>query len=483
MKTLKELFQDIPFLEMKGAEKRVIGLTDDSREVGPGYLFVARRGLTLDGHCFIPQALAQGATAIVLERPCSLPEGVGWVRVSDVQAVLGPLAATFYDFPAERLTLIGITGTNGKTSTAWFIRHLLKRLGLRSGLIGTIQYDLGHRVLSAKETTPPVIRLHRYLAEVVEAGLTHMVMEVSSHALDQGRVDGLLFEVAVFTNLSRDHLDYHRDMEAYFSAKKKLFEEYLSFQGRAVVNVSDPWGRRLAEILGEQALRVGEAGDITGAITTRSPGGYSFLLRFGDKRRELSTKLFGDFQLENLLFTVATGLALGFSFEETAEALSDLSAPPGRLELVGEIHQALVFVDYAHTPEALAKALNSLRPLVRGRLFCLFGCGGNRDKGKRSLMGQVAAELADLVIVTSDNPRYEDPEEIIRDILTGMNGVSPLVIPDRREAVLEGLSRLGPGDVFLIAGKGHEDYQEIKGVRYPFSDQAVVREFLLTEAA
>ncbi len=483
MKTLKEIFQDIPFLEMKGAEKRVIGLTDDSREVGPGYLFVARRGLTHDGHYFIPEALAQGAMAIVLERPCPLPEGVGLVRVSNAQAILGPLAAAFYDFPAERLTLIGITGTNGKTSTAWFIRHLLKRLGLRPGLIGTVQYDLGRRVLPAKETTPPVIRLHRYLAEMVEAGLTHVVMEVSSHALDQGRVDGLLFEVAVFTNLSRDHLDYHRDIEAYFSAKKKLFEEYLSFQGRAVVNVSDPWGRRLAEILGEQAVRVGEVGDITGAITTRSPRGYSFLLRFGDKRRELSTKLFGDFQLENLLFTVATGLALGFSFEETTEALSDLSAPPGRLELVGEIHQALVFVDYAHTPEALAKALSSLRPLVRGRLFCLFGCGGNRDKGKRPLMGQVAANLADLVIVTSDNPRYEDPGEIIKDILTGMNGASPLVISDRREAILEGLSRLGPGDVFLIAGKGHEDYQEIKGVRYPFSDQAVVREFLLTEAA
>jgi len=348
--------------------------------------------------------------------------------------------------------------------------------------LGTIHYDLGERRLPARETTPGVIRLHRYLAEMVKNNLTHAVMEVSSHALDQGRVEEIFFQVAVFTNLSRDHLDYHPDMEAYFQAKRKLFKRYLVPQGKAVVNVSDPWGQRLASELGAQAIRVGEGAPLCGSVALRGTEGYRFVLEYQGQKYSLPTRLYGDFQLDNLLLTVAVGLALGFSFEEVASALIGISAPPGRLELVSCWRGGLVFVDYAHTPEALDGALKSLRPLVQNRLLCVFGCGGERDPGKRPLMGEVAARLSDLVILTSDNPRGEDPEAIVAQIKSGFPPhKTPRVILERREAIHTALRTLAPGDVLLIAGKGHEDYQEIAGTRQPFSDQAVVREFVLTE--
>ncbi len=483
MKTLKSLFQKIPYLQLRRPETQISGLTDDSRDVRPGDLFVACRGLNHDGHDFIPQALEKGAIAIVSERSVELPEDVGFVLVKNSRDILGEIASSFYDSPSERLTLVGITGTNGKTSTAWFIRYMLSKLGFKVGLLGTIHYDLGRRILPAKETSPPPIRLHRYLAEMVSSNISHVVMEVSSHALDQKRLESLSFQVAGFTNLSRDHLDYHHCIEKYFEAKTRLFRDYLDLYGKAVINVSDKWGRKLLEIVGKKAITVGRGSSLNGKVLARLPDGYSFLIKFKEKEIVLSTKLYGDFQLENLLIAVATGIALNLDFEDLVDALSDVQAPPGRLELVGKKHDAFIFVDYAHTPHALAKALESLRPFVSNRLFCVFGCGGDRDRGKRSLMGKVALELADQVILTSDNPRNEDPNIIIADILSGMNGATPLVIPDRREAIFEAISRLRPGDVLLVAGKGHEDYQEIKGRRYPFSDQKLIREFLAMEAA
>ena len=327
------------------------------------------------------------------------------------------------------------------------------------------------------------MRLHKYLAEIVSSQASHVVMEVSSHALDQGRLEGLSFRVAAFTNLSRDHLDYHHSMEEYFAAKAKLFEKYLNIRGKAVINVSDKWGIKLAEIVGKKVIQIGGEHGLSGKVLARLQEGYVYLIKFEDKRIELPTRLYGDFQLENLLIAVATGIALGLNLEDIVIALSGIQAPPGRLELVGKKQGALIFVDYAHTPHALAKALESLRSLAPKRLFCVFGCGGDRDRGKRPLMGQVALSLADQVILTSDNPRNEDPEAIIAEILSGMNGASPLIVPDRQEAILEAISRLAPGDILLVAGKGHEDYQEIKGRRYPFSDQKVIRECLTMEAA
>ncbi len=482
MKMFEVLLKGLDCRLIRGAQTPIFGLTDDSREVKPGWAFVACRGQSRDGHEFIAEALSRGARALITERVVAVPEGVALAVAPDTRAVLGELAARFYDFPAQRLTLIGITGTNGKTSVAWFVREMLRGLGQGVGLLGTIHYDLGTRRLPARETTPGCVRLHRYLAEMVRAGLTHAVMEVSSHALDQDRINPLRFQIAVFTNLSRDHLDYHRDMEAYFQAKKKLFGRYLLSQGKAVVNVSDPWGRRLALELGGQAIRVGEGTALRGSIEAREPGGYRFVLEYQDRRYTLATRLYGDFQLENLLLSVAVGLALGFPLEEIGASLSGISAPPGRLELVACYRGGLVFIDYAHTPGALASALQSLRPLVRNRLVCIFGCGGQRDRGKRPLMGEVAALLADKVVLTSDNPRGEPPEEIVAQILKGIPPTKePEVILDRREAIYTGLKDLKEGDVLLIAGKGHEDYQEIAGIRYPFSDQEVVREFLFTE--
>ncbi len=482
MKMFEALWEGVEYRRLRGGKTPVFGLTDDSREVKPGWAFVARRGARVDGHQFIPQALSQGACAIVAERPLNLPKHIAFAEVSDAKAILGKLAARFYDHPAQKLTLIGVTGTNGKTSVAWFVREMLTRLGHRAGLLGTIHYDLGARRIPARETTPGVIRLHRYLAEMVRSGLSHAVMEVSSHALDQGRVEEVGFQIAVFTNLSRDHLDYHADMEAYFQAKRRLFRRYLVSQGKAVVNVSDPWGQRLAKELGAQAIRVGEGAPLYGGVEARGPEGYRFVLTYKDRTYSLPTRLYGDFQLDNLLLTVAVGLALGLSLDEIGGALTGICAPPGRLELVSCWRGGLVFVDYAHTPEALAGALKSLRPLVKGRLWCVFGCGGQRDVGKRPLMGAVAARLADQVILTADNPRGEDPAAIVADIQAGFPRTkTPRVILDRKEAIWTALKALGPGDVLLIAGKGHEDYQEVAGKRHPFSDQAVVREFVLME--
>ncbi len=474
------LFRKFSPLSLRGGEKEILGLTEDSREVAPGWVFVARRGTRVDGHLFVEEALRRGAVAIVAEKPLSLPEEVALAQVEDATKALGYLAAAFYGEPQKDLVLVGITGTNGKTSVSWFLYQLLERKGLSSGLLGTVKYLLGKKTLAARETTPSIVKLMSYLAEMRAQGLTHAILEVSSHALDQRRVEGLSFEVAAFTNLSRDHLDYHGDLSSYFAAKTKLFTRYLKARGRAVINVLDPWGRKLAQGLNRPVTKVGE--EPSGEVVAHRPEGLVFRLRFRGEEKEVSSRLFGDFQLENLLLTTGCALALGLSFSEITEHLGELRPPPGRLELVASFKGALVFVDYAHTPQALRRALESLRPYVKRRLLVLFGCGGNRDQGKRPEMGRVAEELADSVILTSDNPRFEDPETIISDIVRGMK-TKPLIEPDRREALTLALDALRPGDVLLVAGKGHEDYQEIGGRRLPFSDQEVIREILLTEAA
>ncbi|OAG27987.1 UDP-N-acetylmuramoyl-L-alanyl-D-glutamate--2,6-diaminopimelate ligase [Thermodesulfatator autotrophicus] len=480
MKRLEELIKNLKPEFLHRPETPIAGLTADSREVKPGDAFVACRGTSADGHSFIPQAIKAGAAAIIAEKKLDLPENIAQVVLPDTRKALPEIASAFYDYPEKDLTLIGITGTNGKTSATYFIYQIFRALTGQAGLIGTVFYDTGLGLEKASLTTPGPVKLRALLANIRKAGYRHVVMEVSSHALDQDRVAGLAYQVAGFTNLSRDHLDYHGTMEGYFQAKKKLFTKYLRASGQAVINVANPWGRRLAQEISAPVIKIGE--ELRGMVTERSRAGYSFRLEFGHHKHSLATTLYGDFQLENLLMAIGCCLALGFSFKDILSCSRELKPPPGRLELIGQKNGALIFVDYAHTPEALAVALKSLKPIAR-RLIVLFGCGGDRDKGKRPLMGKVAEELAHVVILTSDNPRGESPEDIINDILAGMENSPFLIEPHREEAISTAVSILREGDVLLVAGKGHEDYQEISGKRIPFSDREFLRALLAEEAA
>ncbi|RUM87512.1 MAG: UDP-N-acetylmuramoyl-L-alanyl-D-glutamate--2,6-diaminopimelate ligase [Thermodesulfatator sp.] len=471
---LEKLLSGVEVLGWLGDLRVEISLVvEDSRLVRPGALFVARPGIQEDGHRYIREAMASGAAAVVRMDRLDSELPVPQVLVREAATALARLLSNFYRSPERRLRLVGITGTNGKSSVAWMLREAYRKMGQPAGLVGTLLYDTGIRVERARETTPGLTRLYHLLAEMVEAGVSTAFLEVSSHALDQRRVAGLVFEGAVFTNLSRDHLDYHGDLETYFQTKKRLLTDYLPPKGFAVINVTDPWGARLEhELPRVSKFRVG--GEWQAEILERSQG---LVLRVRDPEGEfrVRTRLFGDFQRENFLCAWAVLRGLGFSAKEVAEALEEVEAPPGRLEPVAGYRGARIFVDYAHTPEALAAALRSLRALSPRRLLCLFGCGGNRDRGKRPLMGRVASTLADLVYLTSDNPRFEDPQAIVREILLGMNGTRMRVILDRREALRKAISELQQGDLLLVAGKGHEDYQEIAGRRLPFSDTEEIR--------
>ncbi|BAU23183.1 UDP-N-acetylmuramoyl-L-alanyl-D-glutamate--2,6-diaminopimelate ligase [Caldimicrobium thiodismutans] len=485
MKRLSEILPMHEVLEVFNFEGDLIvkGITDDSRKVEPGFLFIARRGYTFDGDAFIGDAIRKGAVAILRESPLAKDLPCPQVRVKNIRKALGEIALNFYERPEKELILIGITGTNGKSSTSFFLKSLLERLNQRAGYIGTLFYEIGERI-PAKETTPSILEIAPLLKRALLEQLKYVIMETSSHALDQDRIYPLKFQVLAFTNLSRDHLDYHKDIEAYFSAKKKLFTDYSKNGAKAIISLETDYGKVLYNELikmgyfkREDIFLVNDEG-VRVKILERTPG---LKLKIETPRGiyEVVTHLFGDYQAKNVATLWGCALALGFKDEEIAHALEGLTNPPGRLELCGKKRGAFIFVDYAHTPDALENALKSLLPFKRGRLITLFGCGGNRDPGKRPLMGKVAGTLSDLVILTSDNPRYEDPLKIIEDIKTGLNGTKPyFCIPDRRSALEVAVKSLREGDILLIAGKGHETYQEIEGKRYPFSDQEEVKKIL-----
>jgi len=461
----------------------ISGITDDSRRVKPGFLFVARKGLSLDGERFIPEAVKAGASVILRESPPDTSLSLPQLQVKNIRKVLGEMALRFYGNPEKKLKLIGITGTNGKSSVSFFLKNLLEALHLKAGYLGTLFYEIG-KTYPAKETTPSILDIAPLLKEGVCAGLNFIVMEVSSHALSQERIYPLKFDLAAFTNLSRDHLDYHQDMEDYYAAKRRLFTEYLKAASKAVISLESEAGKRLSqELVTEGHLKSEDLvlvnnGQVRVEILGRTPG-LKLKLKTLQGEYVVETSLFGDYQALNVGTLLGCALALGFKEEEVIHTLKELRNPPGRLELCGTYRGALIFVDYAHTPEALQSALKSLLPLKKGRLITLFGCGGNRDPGKRPLMGKIASTFSDLVILTSDNPRFEDPEKIIEEIKPGLNGGTPCYAhPDRRLALAYAIKNLKPGDILLIAGKGHEDYQEIQGVRYPFSDREEVKKIL-----
>lgn len=456
----------------------VSALAYDNRAVTPGTLFFCVRGFTRDGHDFADDAIARGAVALVVERP--LASGVPEVLVEDVRAAMAPAAAALAGDPTARLTTVGITGTNGKTTTAFLLRSLLEAGGHRTGLLGTVTAIVGGEQRAAARTTPEAIDLQRTFADMLAAGDDAVVMEVSSHALSLHRADAIHWSAALFTNLTQDHLDFHADMEDYFLAKRRLFEAEPEL---AVINVDDPYGARLARDFPD-ALRIGLESDDAQVRATDVAGdvsGSSFTV----DGLALRTTLPGRFNVLNALGAVVVARELGVDGDALVRGLASAERAPGRFEPVDEGQAFSVFVDYSHKPDALAAVLRTARALAEGRLIVVFGAGGDRDRGKRVLMGQAASELADVAIVTSDNPRNEDPEAIMAEIAqgaleAGVGGRDRLErVVDRREAIERAVGLASDGDVVVIAGKGHERYQEFEGGRtVPFDDVAVAREAL-----
>jgi UDP-N-acetylmuramoyl-L-alanyl-D-glutamate--2,6-diaminopimelate ligase len=461
----------------------VEGITDDSRLVGPGTLFIAVKGMERDGHDYIEAARSAGATAAIVEQSNRLPEGMPALVVRDGRRASPLAAAAAYRWPARQLQLVGVTGTNGKTTTVNMLRHVLDSREARSASIGT----LGVLVGSAGDamegggglTTPGPVELQRLLRVLVDAGIGRVAMEVSSHSLHQRRVVGVQFDAVVFTNLTRDHLDYHRTMEEYFRAKARLLE-YLLPHGTVVYNVDEKaWAQ-----LRTDRRRVGFServmtAEVHAEHVRFGPRGSEWTLALAGERFPVQLPLIGDFNIMNALGAAAAAYALGTRTAEIASRLSTLPQVPGRLELLNE--SPAVLRDYAHTPDAMERALQAVRPFTRGRLIALFGCGGDRDRGKRPLMGEIAERLADLAIVTSDNPRTEDPERILDDIEAGMHSQNHERITDRLEAIQRALAIATAEDVVLLAGKGHETYQVRGTTKYPFDEKEIVKS-LMTHA-
>jgi len=459
----------------------VTGISVDSREVKPGYLFIGMPGVAGDGRAFVPNAVDNGAIVLLLEAegsPDVSVENVPVLQVQNLRPHLGLILNRFYEFPSSRLKVIGVTGTNGKTTCTQLLGRILDRPNQRCAVIGTLGNGYPGALESATHTTPDVATMHRLLSDFVAQGAQAVCMEVSSHALEQDRVAGINFNIAVFTNLTRDHLDYHGDMESYAAAKARLFT--VEGLEAAVINLDDEFGRELASGLTEvEVIGFGiTRGDVRAENIQARADGMAMTLLIGDKRYDIRSGIYGDFNVSNLLAVACVLKALKWPDEEIVDALCKSAPVPGRMERFGPAEDGpVVVVDYAHTPDALRHALAALRPHTQGTLWCVFGCGGDRDRGKRPLMGKVADELADHVVLTDDNPRTESPEQIIREIEQGMHRPHRVVRP-REQAVRETIAEAKVSDLILLAGKGHEDYQEIGNERLHYSDRELVQEIL-----
>jgi UDP-N-acetylmuramoyl-L-alanyl-D-glutamate--2,6-diaminopimelate ligase len=500
---LFDYFGDGEILAVKGGLDRPIsGLAMDSRRVVPGDLFFALPGLRSDGASFIDEAVSRGASAVVAKvLPTHPPSKVTFIRVADPRAALARVARRFYQFPDQDLSVVGVTGTNGKTTLTHLIRHLLNG-GERVGLLGTISYDLGARTVPSFRTTPEAPDIFGMMAQMRDAGCRRAVMEVSSHGIDQQRILGLRFAVAVFTNLTRDHLDYHKTLDAYFEVKSRLFTGALGAPpGAAVVNIDDPYGARLAEMLSRQwgstgptptaaAPRVVTYGEHPDAMVRAGDVALNFKsTRFelawpgadgaAEGRIAVESPLIGRYNVSNLLGALAAVWALGGDLAALVPRLAGFPGVPGRMERIEEGQPFTVLVDYAHTDDALKNALGMLRAITPRRLLVVFGCGGNRDRTKRPLMVRAVQASADFAFATADNPRGERLGQIFEDMRAGVTAPEKVVwVEDRRHAISLALDAAGPGDCLLIAGKGHESYQEFADTIIPFDDRQVVRELI-----
>ena len=501
--TLRELLASIDDVraDLRGdGNVEVGGIAADSREVRPGDVFFALAGTRTDGARFVADACARGAIAVVGTPPLDAPAGITVVETDRPAALLARAASRFHGDPTAALTMVGITGTNGKTTTSFLLEAIWRAAGHRPGVLGTISYRFEDDVTPAPLTTPPAPELFARLGRMRDRGATHVAMEVSSHALVQGRADAIAWDAAIFTNLGRDHMDFHADEDAYFAAKALLFRA-LDASAKAarvaVVNADDPRGRALAAQVSSRVVTFGRNGDVRAEQIAMTLDGTSAELVFGasGERLPIRVNLIGAKHLENVLAAAATAHALGVPAARIAAALADFPGVPGRLEPIASGADFAVLVDYAHTPDALEGVLTSLRTIVRGRLVCVFGCGGDRDRGKRPLMAAAVGAGADLAVLTSDNPRTEDPLAIIADaepglVASGMPRVDDLgsaargyvVVADRAQAIAAAIEAACRGDCVVIAGKGHEDYQILGTVKVPFDDRVIARQVLARQA-
>ncbi len=484
---LKQLIAHLPGASVEGSlDREVTGLTYDSRRVTPGMVFVAIPGQHVDGHEFINMAIERGATAILCERNGFMLHRATKIKVPDVREAMARAAAAFYEQPSSKLKVIGVTGTNGKTTVAFMVKAILEAAGIKTGLLGTVRYEIGDRIFPAQRTTPESLEVQQMLAAMVRADCQACVMEVSSHALEQKRVLGVDFDVAIFTNLTRDHLDYHGTMENYFGAKQKLFAPLAQGkkQATAVINIDDTFGARLAEQTNvEVQLTYGlqQAARLRATKIELGKDGSRFVVETPERNFACRLPMIGRHNIYNALAAVGAGLALKVKVLTLQAALNALTPVPGRLEAVSLGQPFGVFVDYAHTDDALKSVLTTLREITPGRVLVAFGCGASRDTGKRARMGKVAAELADFTLITSDNPRKENPAKIASQIEEGCRSVRAdtfAVELDRRRAIQQIIGKAEPGDTVLLAGKGHETYQEFDDTVVPFDDRLHAQETL-----
>ena len=479
---LEKLLASIKALEVKGdLNKDISGVNIDSRLIEKDHLFFAVKGTQTDGHNYIDKAIEKGATAIVLQdMPAQLTEGVTYVRVEHVEQIVGEVATVFYDNPTQKLRLVGVTGTNGKTTIATVLYNMFRRLGHKTGLLSTVMNYIDAEAFPTSHTTPDPITLNRLLARMADAGCEYVFMEVSSHSIVQNRIGGLKFAGGIFTNITRDHLDYHKTFENYLKAKK-LFFDNLPSDAFAITNIDDKNGLVMVQNTRAtvKTYSIQQMADFRAKIIESHFEGMYLEIN----KMEVGVHFIGRFNVSNLLAVYATTILLGKAKEETLVALSDMHPVSGRFEAITAPAGFTVIVDYAHTPDALDNVLKAIHGVLegRGQVVTVCGAGGNRDKGKRPLMAQEAVKQSDKVILTSDNPRFEDPESIISDMISGLDPEQMkkvLTITDRRNAIKTACMIAQKGDVILVAGKGHEDYQEIAGVKYHFDDKEEVRKIV-----
>ncbi len=491
MKSLQQLVEILDAYAVTGnLQTKIQGITADSRKVKKGDLFIALPGATVDGYDFIPQAIENGAAAVLTQKKITLPDNAALIVVDDVRLAMQKITPFFYDYPGKQMRMIGVTGTNGKTTTTHIIGHILRNAGYKVGIIGTVHVLIENESFPIHNTTPDVVDLQHILYEMKLRGITHVVMEVSSHALDMGRTAGIEFDTAVFTNLTQDHLDYHKTFDNYLAAKAILFDKVSFSNGckegkTAVVNLDDPYGSAILEHCHCKTHTYG----MTSSADFQANGlqvhtkGCEFSVVSPIGSESLHMNITGLFNVYNTLAAIGAAAAEGIEAKTIWKSLKEFRAVPGRFELVEEGQDFAVVVDYAHTPDGLENILTTAQKITKGRIIAVFGCGGDRDRTKRPIMGGIGAKYADIVIVTSDNPRTEDPERIVQEVAGGVvdglrDGKKYEVIVDRRTAIHRAIELAEPGDVVIIAGKGHETYQIIGHDTIHFDDREVAREAL-----